>query len=213
MRLFSAALVAGAVGVLGVCGSSMARPDEAFWVPHFMAVQLPGGGVAQITYFGNVPPRIVVDSSASYAPAPMIVTMPGPGFAAAEPFAALDRVAAEMDAQADAMMRQAVLMASGPGAGYDASSGMVSTTYVASFGQGGFCARSVEIDAGAAGMRPRVVSHVAGSCGAAASATRAYEPMRQAPDARLVRARATARQGVAPYAGMVHPAVMYTPAH
>ncbi len=205
MRLFSVALIAGAVGVLGVCGSSMARPDEGSGAPHLMTVQLPDGGVAQITYFGNVAPQIVVGPSAAYAPAPLWASEPV--FAAADPFAALDRVAAEMDAQADAMMRQAVLMA---GPGYVAvPPGTVSTTYVASFGNGGFCARSVEVDAGAPGMRPRVVSHVSGSCGAAAVSSHANEPTR---NARLVRARATSRQGLAPYAGMVHPAVMYAPA-
>jgi hypothetical protein len=206
MRFISAALIAGAVGVFGVCGSSMARPEEAPSAPHFVTVQLPGGGVAQITYFGNVAPRIVVDPSASYAPAPMFVAVPGSGFAVADPFAALDRVEAEMDAQADAMMRQAVMMSAGPEAGYEvgpelAPPGMVSTTYVASFGSGGFCARSVSVHGGAPGMRPLVVSHVSGSCGAGAPR-----------DARLLRARATSPQGVAPYAGLVHPAVMYTPA-
>ncbi len=219
-KLSVAQFAAATLAVFGVSATCLARPAGEADAPHVMTVQLPGGGVAQITYFGNVAPRIAVDPQELSYPAPAVAM--APGYALADPFLAMDRMMAAMDAETAVMMRQAAALAAAPMPGpgdlieanmADAPAGATSTTYVASFGGSGVCTQSVQVISAGPGLRPRVVSQSSGDCGSVARApqrARMYVPDAPAPAARLVQARADSRRSASPYAGMLHPAVIYT---
>ena len=106
MRRVRTTVVAGIAAAL-VAGTAVAAARDNHWIN----VALPDGSVARIEYHGDVAPRVVV------APAPMSVAMPVDLFDMA-PFAAFDRIAAEMDRQTDALMRQVAAMQA-PVAGAD----------------------------------------------------------------------------------------------
>jgi len=202
---------AGAIAMLCAGGASWAETANEVGSPHLMTVQLPDGGVAQITYYGNFAPQIVVAPPAAM-PAPAFIA--GDAYAPADPFAALDRMAAVMDAQAAMMMRQAAFMATHAVSGgglVDANvaslpAGATSTTYVASFNGNGVCARSTEMVSAGPGMRPRVVSYASGDCGSAEPAPVRNDVSPSASTgARTIRVRAD-------QPAMLRPAVIYTPA-
>ena len=69
-----------------------------------MTVRLPGGGLAEIRYFGDVPPQVAfLPSTAGYdgsMPAPLV-------FGRESPFAVFERISAEMDRRAAEMFRYA----------------------------------------------------------------------------------------------------------
>lgn len=137
-----------------------------------LTIQLPGGGVEQISYTGDVAPQVVlappgaVDAvAAPMPPALMPVALP---FGPSDPFAALEQISATMDQQAAAMINAVNEMAAGaplPGALLPGANGY---SFISSLsgGLGGGCMRSVEITMGA-GQAPQVVSHSFGQCGAA----------------------------------------------
>lgn len=79
-------LLAG-IAALGI-GLAGAAQAQTF---NMMTVPVPGGGVAQVRYVGDVPPQIVFVP----APAPFAAWTPVFGYEA--PFAMLDRISAEMD--------------------------------------------------------------------------------------------------------------------
>ena len=221
MPVSNVARIAGAAAIAVLCaaGASWAETANEVGSPHVMTLQLPDGGVAQITYYGNFAPQVVV------AP-PQVVVAPRNGMAAPagafyappDPFAALDRMAAEMDAHAAMMMREAAFMATRAAQGSDGfvdvaalPAGATSTTYVASFNGTGLCARSTEIVSAGPGLRPRVISHVSGDCGGAAQApARTYMTPRASAGARTIRVRADQPSVTNP--AMLRPAVIYTQA-
>src|SRR5690348_5197074 len=103
-----------------------------------MTVAVPGGGVAQIRYVGDVPPQIVVapapaafpDAFGAWMPVASmpvasmpvasmpVASMPGASmFGPDSPFAMMDRIAAEMDRRAAAMFRYAEAMTDRANAG------------------------------------------------------------------------------------------------
>ena len=109
MRVFRTALVAGAavIAVAGISGVAAARDLNT----HVMTVQLPGGGVAEIRYTGDLPLQVV------FGPAPTALgaLMPfGAFFGPASPFASLDWISAAMDREAANLMRQAEMLANAP---------------------------------------------------------------------------------------------------
>jgi hypothetical protein len=73
-----------------------------------MTVRLPGGGLAEIHYLGDVPPQVAfLPSAAGYDR-----SMPAPSvFGRESPFAAFERISAEMDRRAAAMLRYAAAVA------------------------------------------------------------------------------------------------------
>src|SRR5579863_8308821 len=96
MRTLRTALLAGvAASAIGLSGAALAESPQT----HVMTVRLPDGGVEEIRYTGDVPPQIVFAAGPAstdvFAPLPSFF---GPG----SPFAALDRISAEMDRQAAA---------------------------------------------------------------------------------------------------------------
>src|ERR1041385_3455767 len=167
MRALRTAILAGAAAaVFGFSGMALAQNSNM----HTMTVQLPGGGMAEIRYTGNIPPRVTVSASpATTGDVSPVASMPG----ASSPFGMLDRVAAEMDREAAALFRYADAMATQP---WPASNGLKLTnlqnlppwtrgfSYVSTMSGNGVCTRSTEITATGNGP-PRVVTHSSGNCG------------------------------------------------
>jgi len=132
---------------------------------HTMTVQLPGGGMAEIRYTGNIPPQVTVSAGpAATGDVLPIASMLG----TSSPFGMLDRITAEMDREAAALFRYADAMAARPGA-----SGLTLTnlppgtrgfSYVSTMSGNGLCTRSTEITSTGNGP-PRVVTHSSGNCG------------------------------------------------
>jgi len=172
MRKLHSALLTGAAAVaIAAAGPALAQNSKT----HVMTIDLPGGGVAQIEYTGNVAPRV----SFSESPAPAAAFAPVSAFFGPDsPFAMIERISAEMDRQADVMFRQAATLASQaqPGGLTEAvlrnlPPGSSSYTFVSTIGGNGFCSRSVEITSQGNGAPPRVVTHSSGNCGPAGGST------------------------------------------
>ncbi len=173
---------------------------------HLLTVRLPGGGVAEIRYTGDVPPQVV----AAPGPAAIAAVMPMPSlFDAGSPFAMLDRIPAEMDRQAAAMFRQADALAAQARSGQLSEAAMrnlppgsASYSFVSTMSGNGVCTRSVAINSTGNGAAPRIVSHSSGNCGAAPGASGSINlPAAAAPASRpdVVWTRA---RGARPAAGL-----------
>ena len=172
MRLFFKTLVGA--GVLAAIAGTAIAADRV----HVLRVAMPDGSVAQIRYLGDVPPQIVV------AP----VAAPGD---ADSPFAMMDRIAFEMDRQADAMLRQVAAMRAAP----PAMGGQLDRAVLAampagavhysmtsfSTGSGGTCNRSVQVTSLGSGQPPKVVQRSSGDCSAVATRTPTPAVERAAP--------------------------------
>ena len=171
MRLTRQAVLAG-LASLAVAGAAMAAEAPRF---HTMNLHLADGAVVQVRYSGTVAPTVTV------AREPAQSALDPAGFLAGldtAPFAALDRVAAEMDREADAMLRQARLGAPGnaqgaswPGldlvAGGGFPVGAAGYSFVSETTSDGGCTRSVEVTRAAPTAKPNVVTHQSGDCAAA----------------------------------------------
>jgi hypothetical protein len=166
MRTFRNALLAGVAAVaIGAAGAAFAQSDNY----HVMTVRLPDGGVAQIRYSGNVAPRVTFGEAP--AATDVFATMPsffGPG----SPFAAMERISAEMDREATAMFRQANAVAAEANSGRLTAAalrnlppGSQSYSFVSTMSGNGVCSQSVEITGMGNGQPPRVVRHSSGNCG------------------------------------------------
>jgi hypothetical protein len=148
---------AAALALAGCAGLALAQPL------HSLMVQLPGGGLAQIQYAGNVPPQV------AFAPAPLATAF----YPVDSPFAALDRISAQMDLDMAAMM-ESVAMAPPPVVDPDQMfnvemrnipAGAAEYSYVSTMGgDGNYCSRSVEITRSGPDGRPHVVTHQSGDC-------------------------------------------------
>jgi len=196
----------GAIAVLGI-GAAGAASAQTF---NTMTVPVPGGGVAQIRYIGDVPPQIVFVP----APAAFDTWMPVPSvFGYESPFAMLDRIAAEMDQRAAAMFRHAEVMASrAPAneiteAAFGPLSGSESYSYVSTISGSGVCTQSVRITSRGNGP-PRVERHSSGNCGSMAvppAGRSAVQPAAPVPSVRPKQPDLilTRNSGPSSYAGMV----------
>ncbi len=191
MRVLTSVLLAGAA----VCAVAAALPATAQTNQvdtnqvdtnqvhtnqvHTMIVALPDGGVERIAYVGDVAPRVMVAPAAQgLMPVAML-----PGFDW-QPFAAMERISAMMDAQAEAMLRQASAMQAFPAGAFPAGAfpaGSGAASFV-SFASDGVCSRTVAVTYGADG-KAHTVSHDAGQCGAGghAGAPAAVEAPAPAP--------------------------------
>lgn len=151
---------AAAVALAALCGVAAAQTPQ----PHVMTVPLPGGGVAEIRYAGDVAPQVFIDD----APTAMLSA----AFGARSPFAEFDRIAAAMDREADRMFREATALAGSPVRLTPAALGSLPAgsreySYVSTMTGNGVCSRSVEITSQGNGAPPRVVTHTSGNCGPA----------------------------------------------
>jgi hypothetical protein len=175
MNSLRLALAAG-IGLLGLAGATgIAAAQEP--ATHVMTVPLPGGGIARITYTGDVAPRV------AFEPAPIPWTS---AFGPYSPFAELERISAEMNREAAALFQQidSGQLAAGPG----------------------YCMQSVQITSLGDGSPPKVVTHTSGNCGPSGGTSGtvglpAARPPAQQPDRLMVDAR-----GARPYAGLVRSA-------
>ena len=171
MRYVRTALFAG-VGALAFAGSVAAQTLPT----HVMTVPLPGGGMEQIRYSGDVAPQVMLRPG----PAPLSAAFSG------DPsFAAFEQIAAEMDREAMALLNATALF-DRPGVAPER------LLEAAARSGAGVCMRSVEITQ-RPGEQPQVVRRTAGNCGdAAGPATPASRslaaPPRQQPRTLSVKA-------------------------
>jgi hypothetical protein len=158
MSLMRKTLFVGAAAVALAGAGGLAYAQTPASVPadtHVMNIRLPDGSLQRIEYTGNVPPRIEIVPVSRLTPAQMRV--------AESPFAMMQRISAEMDAQM-AQMFQAFGPMMGP---------FGSAPVTASFGGmpmagSGVCVHSVQVTYNGSGQ-PNVVSRTAGDCGGAAA--------------------------------------------
>lgn len=167
MRLIPTSLLVGAA-VLGLSAFALpaASKDSAV---HQMTIQLPDGGTETIRYTGDVAPKV------SIVEAPFDIAWPAPiAFGFAPSFAALDRIASDMDRQMDAIRRQAQTMANWPADNRGLSEaalqnlGRGTSAYSVvseSFGDN-VCTGMTQITTRPDGGKPKVVSRTSGNCDA-----------------------------------------------
>ena len=198
------ALLAGAaaVALAGLAGAAAAQNPAT----HVVTVALPGGGIETIRYSGNVAPRI------EFVPAPAAAFAPMPSlFGPQSPFAALDRISAEMDRQAASLFEEAQMLAREPSPLSEAAvqslpPGSRSFSYVASFNGNNVCTQSMTVISQGGGRPPKVVTHSSGDCSTAGGAQPGSVGLPAAPapayGPRMMQASAS---GAQPYAGLVRP--------
>ena len=204
MRSFKTVLAAGiAAAAIGLSGPASAQNSGT----HMLTVPLPGGGTAQISYTGNVAPRV----SVSEAPVAIGAFVPALSlFGTGSPFAAAEWISAEMDREAAAIFRRADTLAAqaNPGQLTEAAlrnlpPGTQSYTSVSTLSGSGVCTQSVEITSTGNGP-PRVVRHSSGNCvampGAAGSVNLPAAPAVPATRPDVVW---TSAHGAKPIAGLV----------
>jgi hypothetical protein len=142
-------VVLAAVAAFGVGFAGAASAQTA----NVMTVRLPGGGLAEIRYVGDVPPQVVFAPTAttydSGLPASSL-------FGRESPFAAFERISAEMDRQAAAMFRYAAALADQAQAGQGYA-------YASAMPADGGCLQGVRITQ-VFGAPPRVETYSAGNC-------------------------------------------------
>jgi hypothetical protein len=166
MRLMTSSLLVGAA-VLGL--GALALPASGKEpATHEMTIQLPNGGTETIRYTGDVAPKV------TFVQAPFAVAWPAPvAFGFVPSFAALDRIAADMDRQMDAFWRQAQTVTSWSGnddlsqaALQNLVPGFSAYSVVSqSFGDK-VCTRMTQITSSPNGGKPKVVSRTSGNCDA-----------------------------------------------
>lgn len=184
MRTIRMAVLAGGATML-LAGAAMAASHDM----HVMKVALPDGSEAQITYQGDVAPRIRIAGG----PSTPVAFAPLDDFAFA-PFAEMDRVAAMMDRQADLAMQQAAMMqrAAQAGAapltlaGAKSAPGMMSYSYVSTTTSEGGCTRTVTWSSDGTNAQPKMTKASAGTCagtsdGDAAKTVKAAAPAPATP--------------------------------
>lgn len=163
MRMTRPLLLTGIVAAIaGVTAVAAADRQPV----HTMLVHLPDGSVEQVRYTGDVAPHVVLHPVAAD---PMLAA-----FGADSPFAMMDRISAQMDAQMSGMMQQAAMMQqmtpdqlqqaalAGAPAGATSSFTMISTS-----GGNGSCSQSVRTVSMGDGKAPQVTRTASGDCGSA----------------------------------------------
>lgn len=170
MRLLPSLLLAGAaVAGLAVLAPTVARELDT----HRLTIHLPGGGVETIEYSGKIAPRVAFQPVMVHPIAdPWADDFFWPAGFGMPSFAAFDRIAAEMSARMDSMMRQAELLSRLPQGQpldqavlKDLPAGATSFSYVATSTGNGVCTHVTRITRGADDAKPQVVSQTSGDCG------------------------------------------------
>lgn len=155
-------LAAGAA-VVAVCATAALAGTL-----HHMTVSLPGGGSENITYSGDVAPRVIFLTPQMVRDRQDVRVW--------SPFVEMDRVSAVMDAmaadmdrqmqvsmqQARQMQRLAPGMTNADLQALPAGTQSYSVTTIST--GSGVCTRSVQVTSSGAGMKPQMVSHSSG-CG------------------------------------------------
>lgn len=162
MRLARTTILAGGAALL-LAGTTAYAADKL----HTLNVSLPDGAIAQIEYSGEVAPKV------SVVPAEVVP------IALADPFAEFERMAAYMEAQHRAMMRQVAAMEQAAARAAPGASGQMTLvgdlpagthfTYVSSTTDANGCTQTVEYRSDGGSAQPRVTRTSAGSCDKATS--------------------------------------------
>ena len=180
MRIFPTALLATTL-LTGVASVALAGTVAA----HTLTVQLPGGATEQIDYAGDVAPQVTITPAPATQPAAQTMDW---AFGPSSPFALMQQIAAQMDRDADTMMRQMQDIAAQPVAGpgqpiqidmRQLPPGTQSYSFVSTLSPSGVCSQSTEIIAKGPGQKPQIITHSSGNCGApgnGAAATNAAAP-------------------------------------
>lgn len=173
MRTVRKILLAGiaAIALVGSAGMALANGPAL----HTMKIHLPDGGIAQIQYSGNVPPKVTFDTE------PFMADFYGPE----SPFATLDRISAQMNQEMSSLVRETDVMAAPlwnrePMFDIDlknALPGVIQYSTVTTMsGDGHVCTRSIEMTSTGKDVRSRTVSHISGDCKPSGEATAAGIP-------------------------------------
>jgi hypothetical protein len=159
MKRVRTAVLAGAAALLAA-GAAIAASNDT----HHLNVAMPDGSIARIAYQGDVAPIVTV------APAQPLALPAGlfDPFDAA-PLTMLDRVAAQMERQVNAMMQEAAALdAQALPAELDLAalpaSSVVHYSFVSTNGDGATCRRSVSLTALDPEQAPKLVSSSSGDC-------------------------------------------------
>ncbi len=152
MRFSLRSMLTGTAAILaaGVVTPAMAGDGQV----HVLTLQMPGGGVEQIEYTGEVAPQVVFVPTSRMVAVPMMDV---------DPFATLSRISAMMDQQAAAMLREVESLQGGmfPGLPRGASG----YSFVSTMSGTGVCTRSVRITYNGGNAPPQMVSSSSGDCG------------------------------------------------
>ncbi len=151
---------AGALMLVAAGEPAQARDSQS----HVMTVTLPGGGVAEITYTGDVPPQLVLTPSDGFVAGTMpVFGLPEIGMAPS--FAALEQLTATMQRQADAMFREISALPAFPEVGARLPAGVHMYSVETTITRNGTCTRRTETSYD--GAAPKQVSNISGDCGQA----------------------------------------------
>jgi hypothetical protein len=151
MRVSLRTMLAGGAAVLAAVSLSPAMAADGR--VHVLTVQLPGGGVEQIQYTGDVAPRIVLVPVAAPTMAP-------------DPFAAMQQISLMMRQQEAAMLLQVQALAATPDAAPPGlPPGASGYSFVSTMSGSGVCMHSVRITYSGGNTAPHVVSNTSGNCG------------------------------------------------
>ena len=171
MRLTKTAIVAGLAALAGITAVSAAERQPV----HTLLVHLPDGSVEQVRYTGDVAPRVVLRPVAAD---PMLAAF-GPD----SPFAMIDRISAQMDAQMVGMMQQAAAIQRmtpqqlQQTALAGAPAGTISSfTFVSSSSGNGACSQSIRTVSLGDGKAPQVTRASSGDCGSAVQKPQGLTP-------------------------------------
>jgi hypothetical protein len=177
MRLKSVLAIAGLVAAAGVTAATAARHDDAPVMPvHVLNVRMADGSVQQIRYVGDVAPRVVA--------APVVADPMLAAFGPDSPFAVMERISAQMDAQMADMMRQSAMMQSmtpeqiqQAAMHSDGQPGTTSFTMISTSGADGqVCSQSVRTVSLGEGKAPQITRTSSGDCGSAMSGPQGLTP-------------------------------------
>ena len=168
MRPVRTLVLAGfAAGMLGGAASAASRGE------HVLDVRLPCGSIQHVHYTGDVAPRLVLlpAGRVAFGPADMLAD-------AGSPLAEMERISAQMNARADAMLaaaRMQMAAARVPGSAAIVRSaagslpgGMTSYRVVFTTVNGRTCTRTTGYVPGERGATPRLVNQMSGDGCAAA---------------------------------------------
>jgi len=162
-------LAGAAIAGLAILAPAVARELNT----HQMTVPVPGGGIATIEYSGNVAPKV---SFRPIAGPQLVDPFAWPTAFGMPSFAALDRMADDMDRQMSVMLHRAQMLSRLP-QGDDLHSAEMhalppgtSFSMVSETSSNGVCTHVTRITQGSADTKPQVVSNTTGNCGESPSA-------------------------------------------
>jgi len=174
MKASKTPFLIGAAAIAAIClaGAAVAEIKHS----HVMQVRLPDGTLEEIRYAGDTPP--VVRLQPDWSPAAYV--WPADVFGADSSFAALERISAQMDREAAALLQRAHSL---PGPLFDGRAGLTEVdlgklprgisgySVVSTMSGGRVCTRTVQYGPSESSGRMTAVRRVSGDCDDAAKAS------------------------------------------